>query len=283
MLYLMEVGRTSPRDAAIAAPLVGDEEAIALDDVARDFASAPGAGAAEHARRSTRSSAALHELARRAVGGRDHLVLRMAVREWLASPRRRRPSCSTRRIELARAFSGDAARFVNGVLDGAPPPPRRRQDPRIASSLMSNEAEQIGNARPTWTRIERLGDRAYPHSSIPPDRVGDVKRHTAIARARSSRAERVDRWPPVASSACAASARRASWCCQTAAAPAGLPARRTRCRRDFEIYKLLDLGDHVGVTGHLFRTKTNELTIWAVAARRSSPSASCRCRRSGTA
>ena len=32
---------------------------------------------------------------------------------------------------------------------------------------------------------------------------------------------------------------------------------------DFKIFKLLDLGDHVGVEGHLFRTKTNELTIWA--------------------
>jgi len=33
--------------------------------------------------------------------------------------------------------------------------------------------------------------------------------------------------------------------------------------RDFAIFKLLDFGDFVGVAGHLFRTKTNELTIWA--------------------
>jgi len=33
--------------------------------------------------------------------------------------------------------------------------------------------------------------------------------------------------------------------------------------RDFQIMKLLDFGDFVGVAGHLFRTKTNELTIWA--------------------
>ena len=33
--------------------------------------------------------------------------------------------------------------------------------------------------------------------------------------------------------------------------------------RDFKVLKLLDLGDFVGVSGHLFRTKTNELTIWA--------------------
>ena len=33
--------------------------------------------------------------------------------------------------------------------------------------------------------------------------------------------------------------------------------------RDFEVFRLLDFGDMVGVEGHLFRTKTNELTIWA--------------------
>ena len=33
--------------------------------------------------------------------------------------------------------------------------------------------------------------------------------------------------------------------------------------REFAAFKLLDFGDYVGVTGHLFRTKTNELTIWA--------------------
>ncbi len=32
---------------------------------------------------------------------------------------------------------------------------------------------------------------------------------------------------------------------------------------DFKIFKLLDVGDFVGVSGRVFRTKTNELTIWA--------------------
>jgi lysyl-tRNA synthetase class 2 len=32
---------------------------------------------------------------------------------------------------------------------------------------------------------------------------------------------------------------------------------------DFSIFKLLDFGDWAGVEGRLFRTKTNELTIWA--------------------
>src|SRR6476659_6568958 len=33
--------------------------------------------------------------------------------------------------------------------------------------------------------------------------------------------------------------------------------------RAFQIFKLLDFGDFIGVRGHLFRTRTNELTIWA--------------------
>jgi lysyl-tRNA synthetase class 2 len=33
--------------------------------------------------------------------------------------------------------------------------------------------------------------------------------------------------------------------------------------RDYAMSRLLDYGDHVGVHGHLFRTKTNELSIWA--------------------
>ncbi len=33
--------------------------------------------------------------------------------------------------------------------------------------------------------------------------------------------------------------------------------------RGFQLYQLLDMGDFIGVRGHLFRTKTNELTVWA--------------------
>jgi len=33
--------------------------------------------------------------------------------------------------------------------------------------------------------------------------------------------------------------------------------------RDFSVFRLLDFGDWVGVEGRLFRTKTNELTVWA--------------------
>jgi lysyl-tRNA synthetase class 2 len=50
--------------------------------------------------------------------------------------------------------------------------------------------------------------------------------------------------------------------------------------RDYALSKLLDVGDQIGVAGHLFRTKTSSRSGpqgWS-----SSPSVSCRCRRSGT-
>jgi len=31
----------------------------------------------------------------------------------------------------------------------------------------------------------------------------------------------------------------------------------------YKLFQLLDLGDIIGISGHLFRTKTNELTVWA--------------------
>ena len=33
--------------------------------------------------------------------------------------------------------------------------------------------------------------------------------------------------------------------------------------RDFQVAALLDIGDHIGVEGRLFRTRTDELTVWA--------------------
>jgi len=33
-------------------------------------------------------------------------------------------------------------------------------------------------------------------------------------------------------------------------------------QRTFELFQLIDLGDFVGVSGHLFRTRTGELTVW---------------------
>ena len=67
----------------------------------------------------------------------------------------------------------------------------------------------------------------------------------------------------------------ASWRSGRSGRPTSSPSRTDRARiqiyirqdslppLDFQIFKLLDFGDWIGVEGRLFRTKTNELTIWA--------------------
>jgi len=37
--------------------------------------------------------------------------------------------------------------------------------------------------------------------------------------------------------------------------------------KSYELFQLLDLGDLIGVVGHLFRTKTGELTVWVTEVR----------------
>lgn len=122
MLYEMEVGGLSADDAARLQPLVGDEDAVAVDDAAAEsFARRLATGVWE-------SRAELDGVIGEAstnwrverLAVLDRLVLRLAVREWLTEPSTPPRVVLSEAIELARRYSGDeAARFVNGVLDGA--------------------------------------------------------------------------------------------------------------------------------------------------------------------
>ena len=52
--------------------------------------------------------------------------------------------------------------------------------------------------------------------------------------------------------------------------------------KGFELYKLLDLGDHIGVSGYLFRTRTGELSVHVEEITFLAKTC-CLCPRSGTA
>jgi N utilization substance protein B len=122
MLYEMEVGRLSPRDAALLHPLVGDDEAIAFDDdESEQFAVRLAQGAWEHREGlDTIIADATTNWRVERLSVLDRIVLRLAVREWLAEPATPPRVVLDEAIDLARRYSGDqAARFVNGVLDGA--------------------------------------------------------------------------------------------------------------------------------------------------------------------
>ena len=120
MLYQIEIGQLSVGDAARYAGTVGGADALELSDDAHAFAVdlARGAWDARQTLDTYIADASQHwRIERLAVI--DRLLLRLAVNEWLAHPGTPPRVVIDEAIELARAYSGEeAARFVNGVLDG---------------------------------------------------------------------------------------------------------------------------------------------------------------------
>ena len=111
-------------------------------------------------------------------------------------------------------------------------------------------------------QIAELGQQAYPNQLQRPDRVPEIRAKYAEATADKLEAERV-----TVSVAGRIMAIRA----QGKAGFAQLQQDGERLQiyvrldavgeQGFALYKLLDLGDHIGVTGYLFRTRTGELTV----------------------
>ena len=129
------------------------------------------------------------------------------------------------------------------------------------------ESDLLRQRRANFEELVRLGIDPYPRKFERTEHHrGARRRRTASERERSSRPTRSRRARPAGFWRSAASARRTSSSSPTAPRRSRSTSARTRCReRDFAIFKLLDFGDYVGVEGQLFRTKTNELTIWALA------------------
>jgi N utilization substance protein B len=118
-LYEAEIGTVPIADAVAHVADAADEDAIPLDAAAQGFAQRLAAGVWA-ARAALDAEIAPHctnwRLERLAVV--DHLVLRLAVHEWLTEPATPPRVVLSEALELARVYSGDAAvRFVNGVLD----------------------------------------------------------------------------------------------------------------------------------------------------------------------
>jgi N utilization substance protein B len=120
VLYECEVGRLALPEALGVLDRVGEPDAAALDPEDRAFAETLARGVlADTAALDERLSQAARHWRVERMATLDRLVLRMAVHEWLALPDTPPRVVINEAIELARAFSGeDAARFVNGVLDG---------------------------------------------------------------------------------------------------------------------------------------------------------------------
>ena len=129
------------------------------------------------------------------------------------------------------------------------------------------ERELYTQRQETLKKIEALGQRAYPNSFTPPPgypviELPKIRETYDAATGEQLEAERVN---------IAVAGRIMAIRAQGKAGFAQLQQNGERLqiyvRKDavgdagFDLYKLLDLGDHIGVSGYLFRTRTGELTI----------------------
>ena len=126
------------------------------------------------------------------------------------------------------------------------------------------ESEQIRQRRSNFDELQKLGVMAYPHAFT---RTHTVAQLVEAHNARTGEELEAARVETTTSGRILAirSFGKANFLV--------LSDGRSRIQayirkdalseRDFAVFKLLDFGDFVGVSGHLFRTKTNELTIWA--------------------
>ncbi len=120
MLYQWEVGRTSIEEVVESYWSIDRPGEAALSPPLRSLATMLASGTVQHVADIDPIVAAQAEhwrLSRMAII--DHLILRLAVFEFLYSPDVPRKVVINEAIELARTFSSDdAVKFVNGVLDG---------------------------------------------------------------------------------------------------------------------------------------------------------------------
>jgi lysyl-tRNA synthetase, class II len=129
---------------------------------------------------------------------------------------------------------------------------------------MTQEDEQIAQRRANLAELTRHGVPAYPHKFPRSASVSDI---VAAHGSRSGDELEGDRAEVTTSGRVLAvrSFGKANFVViSDGRARVQVYIRKDALsERDFDTYRLVDLGDHIGVEGHLFRTKTNELTIWA--------------------
>ena len=129
---------------------------------------------------------------------------------------------------------------------------------------MSSEDEQIQQRRANLAKLGEMGVGAYPHRFNRTDTIGDLVGAHGAKSGPELEATRIT---------ATTSGRILGIRSFGKANFLVLSDGRSRIQvyikkdslsdRDFEVFRLLDFGDFVGVEGHLFRTRTNELTIWA--------------------
>ncbi|HKT80974.1 MAG TPA: lysine--tRNA ligase [Vicinamibacterales bacterium] len=129
---------------------------------------------------------------------------------------------------------------------------------------MSSQDEQIQQRRANLEELQRLGVPAFPH------RFDAEQTISALVDAHNAKThDELEVERPASVTAGRILAIRSFGKANFLVISDGRSKIQVYIRQDalppldFQIFKLLDFGDWVGVEGRLFRTKTNELTIWA--------------------
>ncbi|HEX4346094.1 MAG TPA: lysine--tRNA ligase [Vicinamibacterales bacterium] len=129
---------------------------------------------------------------------------------------------------------------------------------------MSSHEEQVAQRRSNLEELAKLGIEVYPRSFDRQHAIGDLVR----AHGEKSHDD-LESEKPLTMTSGRILAVRSFGKASFLAISDGLSKIQIYIRQDslppldFQIFKLLDFGDWIGVEGRLFRTKTNELTIWA--------------------
>jgi lysyl-tRNA synthetase class 2 len=129
---------------------------------------------------------------------------------------------------------------------------------------MTQEEEQIAQRKANLEALVRLGVRAYPYRFATTDTVSALVAAHGETLAADLESPKVETTTAGRILAIRNFGKASFVVLSDGRSRLQVYVRRDALpEHDFELFKLLDLGDHVGVSGHLFRTKTNELTIHA--------------------
>ena len=126
------------------------------------------------------------------------------------------------------------------------------------------ESDQLRQRRANFEELQRLGVTAYPHAFTRTNTVAALVEAHGQKAGEALEAEKIQTTTAGRVLAIRSFGKANFLVISDGAARIQVYIRKDALsERDFAIFKLLDFGDFVGVEGHLFRTKTNELTIWA--------------------
>jgi lysyl-tRNA synthetase class 2 len=129
---------------------------------------------------------------------------------------------------------------------------------------MSNEDEQIAQRRANLAAMTELGVEAYPHKFVTTDTVSELVRRHGGQTKEQLEAPRVETVTAGRIISIRSFGKASFFVLSDGRSRIQVYVRQDGLsERDFAVSRLLDYGDYIGVAGHLFRTKTNELSIWA--------------------